>query len=860
MAMGKAGWRRDVQILLFREWRHVPILLTPKGGAGFRDGWDYDKERTRDGATMNYTFKLSRRIARLRAALPLAALVLGVACADDPSAPGATEGAAPGTIRISPDSVSLGVNQTVQFDVSTDGGATTATLSRGGVGRGRGHSKSTIVSLTVSPRNTTLNPGATNRFSATATLSDGSLVLPSLSWTATGGTVDSTGLYTAGSVPGTYMAIATTTNGVADTATVTVTASAPVVAQITLSPATTTLVEGGSKQFSAIGKASDGSTVGVSPAFTATGGTVTPAGVYTAGMNPGSFRVIATDPVTSVADTAAVTVTVPAATLQSIILTPSTVSLSPGGTQQFAASGKMSDGSTATVPVTFAATGGAISSSGMFTAGTTTGTYRVTATDPQSGLADSAQVTIAAAAPTLQSVVLTPATVSLTPGGKQQFVASGKMSDGSTSPITASFTATGGTVTGTGYYTAGATLGNFRVIASDQASGKADTAAVTIASAVASVTVSPASVSLTVGQTSQLTATVKDASGTVLTGQSVSWASSNTAAATVSSAGLVSAVGAGSATITATSNGKQDQASVSVTAPPPSSSEGCPSSGYTRLVAVGTASQLLAALGAAQPGDQIRLASGTYAIGQTTITRSGTAASPITLCGPRTAVVANGAFTALDHQANHWTFQNFTLTGGIDGIVLTNANYNTLDGLLVQHVQNEGIMLHFSKHNTITGNTVRETGEGSSQYGEGIYIGNGSTNADPADSNLVDGNTLGPNIRSEHVDVKHGTTGNVIQNNQSDATGFQYLRGMTDAVYITGGNGTRFTGNTVMNIPTSSVNGMQVYNGNSNIFHQNSVSGGFGTAYSITNGTGNVVYCDNSKNGSGAFSNTTCTQ
>jgi hypothetical protein len=82
---------------------------------------------------------------------------------------------------------------------------------------------------------------------------------------------------------------------------------------------------------------------------------------------------------------------------------------------------------------------------------------------------------------------------------------------------------------------------------------------------------------------------------------------------------------------------------------------------------------------------------------------------------------------------------------------------------------------------------------------------------------------------------------------------------MTDAVYISGGNGTRFTDNTVVNIPTSSVNGMQVYNGNANLFHGNSVSGGFATGFSITSGTGNVVYCDNSKTGSGMFSNITCT-
>src|SRR2546425_1205189 len=57
---------------------------------------------------------------------------------------------------------------------------------------------------------------------------------------------------------------------------------------------------------------------------------------------------------------------------------------------------------------------------------------------------------------------------------------------------------------------------------------------------VASVTVSPSSASVAVGGTFQLTATLKDSLGTVLSGQSVAWASSNTAVATVSGSGLVS--------------------------------------------------------------------------------------------------------------------------------------------------------------------------------------------------------------------------------------------------------------------------------------------------------------------------------
>jgi len=88
---------------------------------------------------------------------------------------------------------------------------------------------------------------------------------------------------------------------------------------------------------------------------------------------------------------------------------------------------------------------------------------------------------------------------------------------------------------------------------------------------VASVTVSPSSASVSVGSTYPFAATLKDAVGTVLTGPTVSWASSNGAVATVSGSGLVSGGAAGSATITATSGGVTGSASVTVTAPAPSS-------------------------------------------------------------------------------------------------------------------------------------------------------------------------------------------------------------------------------------------------------------------------------------------------
>lgn len=86
--------------------------------------------------------------------------------------------------------------------------------------------------------------------------------------------------------------------------------------------------------------------------------------------------------------------------------------------------------------------------------------------------------------------------------------------------------------------------------------------------AVASVDVSAPASDLQVGGTLQLTATAKDAKGNALTGRTISWASVSPAIATVSSSGVVTGVTAGSATITATIEGKSGSQTVNVLPPP----------------------------------------------------------------------------------------------------------------------------------------------------------------------------------------------------------------------------------------------------------------------------------------------------
>ena len=175
------------------------------------------------------------------------------------------------------------------------------------------------------------------------------------------------------------------------------------------------------------------------------------------------------------------------------------------------------------------------------------------------------------------SITVAPATASVAVGQSIQLVATLRDAAGNVltgRPITWYTNQYYSTVDNTGRVT-GRYAGNAQIVAVSE--GHSVTAFVTVTDAgppppapVATVTVAPATVSLPVGPTAQLTPTLRDASGNVLTGRTVTWTTSNAAVATVTSAGVVSGVSAGGpVTITATSEGKTGSASATVSAPPP---------------------------------------------------------------------------------------------------------------------------------------------------------------------------------------------------------------------------------------------------------------------------------------------------
>jgi len=112
-----------------------------------------------------------------------------------------------------------------------------------------------------------------------------------------------------------------------------------------------------------------------------------------------------------------------------------------------------------------------------------------------------------------------------------------------------------------------------------------------------SIAASLTSTSITVSQTSQATATVKDANGNALTGQTVTWSSSNPSVASITAAGVATALAVGTTTITAQSGSLTSNAVVLTVT---SGTTSQPPSGGSCSVVTGTAARSQSAL--AKPG------------------------------------------------------------------------------------------------------------------------------------------------------------------------------------------------------------------------------------------------------------------
>jgi hypothetical protein len=152
----------------------------------------------------------------------------------------------------------------------------------------------TVATVVIAPTTTTIPINGTQQFTATITDNEGNVLsknTPTWSVASGGGTITQTGLFTAGTVPGTYTnTVVVTCSGISATATVIVTVGP--LATITVTPNPTLLV-GATQQFTAVGRDGAGNVVTLSPLVWSTvnpPGTINAtSGLFTAGNTTGTF-------------------------------------------------------------------------------------------------------------------------------------------------------------------------------------------------------------------------------------------------------------------------------------------------------------------------------------------------------------------------------------------------------------------------------------------------------------------------------------------------------------------------------------------------------------------------------------------
>lgn len=426
--------------------------------------------------------------------------------------------------------------------------------------------------IQVTPATVELAKGQSEQLTATAIYSDdtSSSVTNFVTWVSADKTTASVtdGVLKAEAVGSTT--VTATKDGISSN-TVNVTNSDAVIAAIQVTPSTVDLAKGETEQLTATAIYSDGTSSSVTNSVVWVSSDTTTASVTTAGVlkaeNVGSTTVIAKLNGINVSSNT-VKVATTDAVVKAIQVSPETVTLAKGQTQQLTATGLYSDGTSHSLTglATWEAentTTATVTPEGLLT-GESVGTTTVTVT--MDGVISQLDVTVTDAV--ITAIRLTPTTVDVAKGQTLQLTATATYSDGTSSPLTDLVTwvsddAATATVTPEGLVT-GESVGSTTVTVTKN--GISNTVNVTVKDAVITeIHVTPETVDVVKGQTLQLTATATYSDGTTspITGDAT-WISNDSEIATVSPEGLLSGDGVGSTTVIVTKNGINSTVNVTV--------------------------------------------------------------------------------------------------------------------------------------------------------------------------------------------------------------------------------------------------------------------------------------------------------
>jgi len=295
-----------------------------------------------------------------------------------------------------------------------------------------------LASIAVSPAGSSLPVNTTLQFTATGTYKDGSSrdLTALVNWasfaTATA-TINAGGLAT-GVAAGSTTITASLGTIIGSTS---LTVTAPTISSIVVTPDGLTLGIGIGEQYTATAIYSDGSTQDLVSGVTWTSSAPGVASLNSSGLatTVGAGSATITAKLGSLTDTTQLTVV--AANLVSISVTPTPSSIALGTAQQFSAVGSFNDGSTQLLTsVTWSSSSSSvatINSSGLATA-VGTGTATITATS--GSVTGTAALTVTGASVT--AITVTPANSNMPVGTTKQFTATASFSDGSSQDVTAS--------------------------------------------------------------------------------------------------------------------------------------------------------------------------------------------------------------------------------------------------------------------------------------------------------------------------------------------------------------------------------------------------------------------------------------